>query len=51
MVADSAPRVGVAISDQILDLAVLAEAGVLNLKSEIFRQSSLNRLIALGRPT
>ena len=49
--ADAAPRVGVAIGDQILDLAAVAEAGLLTVKPEIFRQASLNAFIALGRPT
>ncbi len=49
-VADPAPRVGVAISDQILDLAILAEAGLLQVKPAIFRQASLNAFIDLGRP-
>jgi len=49
--ADAAPRVGVAIGDQILDLAAVAEAGLLTVKPEIFRLASLNAFIALGRPT
>ncbi|MDB5767960.1 MAG: fahA, partial [Collimonas fungivorans] len=48
--ANSAPRVGVAIGDQILDLAALAEAGLLSVNAEVFRKASLNPFIALGRP-
>jgi fumarylacetoacetase len=50
--ADPAPRVGVAIGDQILDLAVLEEAGLLTADptgSRVFNRSSLNAFIALGR--
>ena len=47
------PRVGVAIGDQILDLAVLEESGVLTADptgSPVFNRPSLNGFIALGRP-
>ena len=50
--ADPAPRVGVAIGDQILDLAVLEEAGLLTADpagSRVFNQPSLNAFIALGQ--
>jgi fumarylacetoacetase len=50
--ADPAPRVGVAIGDQILDLAVLEEVGLLTAAptgSRVFNRSSLNAFIALGR--
>ena len=47
--ANPAPRVGVAIGDQIVDLAALAEAGLLNAGAEVFRQATLNPFIALGR--
>src|SRR3954469_21645607 len=49
--ADPAPRVGVAIGDQIVDLAVLEEAGLLTAGptgSRVFIQPSLNTFIALG---
>lgn len=49
------PRVGVAIGDQVLDLAVLAERGLLDdhptlREARPFGRPSLNRLMALGRP-
>jgi len=50
---NNATRVGVAIGEQVLDLAVLIEEGyfdVLNLKDpSIFHESSLNPLIAMGK--
>lgn len=46
--ANSTPRVGVAIGDQVLDLSAVAEAGLLTVDPNIFRQSSLNAFIALG---
>ena len=49
--ADPAPRVGVAIGDQVLDLAALADAGLLTLSPAVFRQPTLNAFIALGRQT
>ena len=46
-----AARVGVAIGEQVLDLAALEAAGVLQAGSEpVFNQASLNAFIALGRP-
>src|SRR5690349_19065598 len=50
--ADPAPRVGVAIGDRILDLAVLEETGLLTVGpagNRVFNRSSLNGFIALGR--
>lgn len=47
--ADSAPRCGVAIGDQILDLAALVEAGLLKCEAGVFAQPRLNDFIALGR--
>jgi len=47
--ANPAPRAGVAIGDQVVDLAVLAEAGLLGIGAEVFRQGTLNPFIALGR--
>jgi fumarylacetoacetase len=50
------PRVGVAIGEMVLDLAVLAERGLLDLPAlsgdarDLFATSSLNRFMALGRP-
>ena len=49
---DPAPRVGVAIGDQILDLATLEDAGVLTGRSNdrhVFRRGSINAFLALGR--
>ncbi|GAB3629789.1 fumarylacetoacetase [Pandoraea terrae] len=45
------PRVGVAIGDQVLDLAALEAAGVLtpSAASRVFDQPGLNAFIALGR--
>ena len=50
--AEPAPRVGVAIGDQILDLAVLEEVSLLAAAptgSRVFNRSSLNGFIALGQ--
>jgi len=44
----SAPHVGVAIGDSILDLAVLAEAGLIACPAEVLAQPRLNDFIALG---
>jgi len=44
-------RVGVAIGDQILDLALLADAGlVTSVPAAVFRHPSLNPLMSQGRP-
>jgi fumarylacetoacetase len=46
------PRVGIAIGDQILDLAVLEEAGVLAVApgpTRVFNHASINAFLALGR--
>jgi fumarylacetoacetase len=46
------PRVGVAIGDRILDLAAVAELGLLvetGIAPEVFAQASLNPLLAAGR--
>nr|WP_156545847.1 fumarylacetoacetase [Cupriavidus sp. D384] len=44
------PRVGVAIGDRILDLAEVADRGLLpNVPPGVFRSASLNGFIALGR--
>jgi fumarylacetoacetase len=54
-VAAEAPRVGVAIGDMVLDLAVLEAAGVVAASAAdgapVFARPSLNALMALGRPT
>lgn len=49
--SDSAPRVGVAIGDSILDLGLLARDGILRCDAGVFSRSSLNEFIALGRST
>ncbi len=46
--AAPAPRVGAAIGDRILDLAVLEQAGLLALEVPVFARDSLNPFIALG---
>jgi fumarylacetoacetase len=52
--AGTAPHVGVAIGDQILDLTVLEERGVLRSQSAdgrpVFGKGSLNAFCALARP-
>jgi fumarylacetoacetase len=48
------PRIGIAIGDYILDLAVLAEKGYLkslNIDPQIYSKGYLNDLIALGKST
>jgi fumarylacetoacetase len=48
--ADDARRVGVAIGDQIVDLAALQAAGLLNVPApHVFAREALNDFIALGR--
>jgi fumarylacetoacetase len=46
--AGASARAGVAIGDRILDLAVLAEAGLLQCAAGVFAQPRLNDFIALG---
>ena len=46
---DEEPRVGAAIGDQIIDLAPVASAQMLD-GSQLFAQPSLNDFLALGRP-
>ncbi|MFM0543364.1 fumarylacetoacetase [Paraburkholderia strydomiana] len=48
---DDAPRVGVAIGDEIVDLAALEAAGLLTVPSKagVFARDTLNEFIALGR--
>jgi fumarylacetoacetase len=48
------PNVGVAIGEQILDLNRLAKYGFLNgldIPREVFKSKTLNKFIALGKPT
>lgn len=47
--AGAAPRVGVAIGDQIADLSALAGSGLLSCDPQVFAQPRLNDFIALGR--
>ncbi|WP_233849533.1 fumarylacetoacetase [Paraburkholderia sp. HD33-4] len=47
--SNAAPRVGVAIGDSILDLAVLAKEGLLAQNAALFESISLNAFIATGR--
>jgi fumarylacetoacetase len=47
--AGQAPRVGVAIGDQVLDLAALAAAGLVDDRGA-FAKHSLNAFLAQGRP-
>ncbi|ACF03639.1 fumarylacetoacetase [Rhodopseudomonas palustris TIE-1] len=47
-VDDPGPRVGVAIGDFVLDLAMLQTAKLLDLPEGVFTQSSINAFMALG---
>lgn len=42
-------RAGIAIGDQIVDLAALAQAELLDVSPYVFRQATLNDFIALGK--
>ncbi|MDW3194832.1 MAG: fumarylacetoacetase [Cytophagales bacterium] len=46
----NAARVGVAIGDQILDLAAVAELGVFDFDTAVLSNTVLNDFIALGKP-
>jgi fumarylacetoacetase len=46
--AGSAPRVGVAIGDQVLDLALLQAEGLIDLPAGVFADTSINAFMALG---
>ena len=48
--ADEAPRVGVRVGDQVVDLAPVAATEALE-GAELFAQPSLNPFMAQGRPT
>ena len=43
------PKAGIAIGEQIVDLAVLADLGLLEVNASFFRQSTLNEFIGLGK--
>ncbi len=52
--ARSRPRVGVAIGEQIINMAAVAARGKLHdlgIGPEVFEQGSLNAFMRLGRPT
>ena len=49
--ADPTRRAGIAIGDSVLDLAILADADLLPVPSEILRCGSLNQFVALGHAT
>src|SRR4029453_9037167 len=46
---DEEPRVGAAIGDQVIDLAPVASAQMLD-GSQLFAEPTLNAFLALGRP-
>ena len=46
---NTAPRVGVAIGNHVLDLAAVAELGVFDFDTKVLKQSILNDFIALGK--
>lgn len=48
-VNDDQPRAGIAIGDQIVDLVVVSELGLLEVNTNYFNQSTLNEFIALGK--
>ncbi len=51
--ADAAARAGIAIGDEIIDLAAAADAGLFGRRrffKKIFEQTTLNDFIALGKP-
>ncbi|WP_324025311.1 fumarylacetoacetase [Maribacter sp. BPC-D8] len=44
-----APKAGIAIGEQIVDLAAVSELGLLEVSASYFRQKTLNEFIALGK--
>ena len=48
-VKEGAPKAGMAIGEQIVDLAALADLGLLEVSGVYFRQSTLNDFIGLGK--
>lgn len=48
--SDAAPRAGVAIGTDILDLSVLEQEGLLKTAAPVFHLPTLNAFIALGKP-
>ncbi|GAB5553565.1 MAG: fumarylacetoacetase [Saprospiraceae bacterium] len=47
--ANTQPRIGVAIGDQIVDLLAVAEKGLIQIDQQILQQRTLNAFIALGK--
>ncbi|WP_424002629.1 fumarylacetoacetase [Maribacter sp. IgM3_T14_3] len=48
-VNDEAPKTGIAIGEQIVDLAAVSELGLLEVSASYFRKKTLNEFIALGK--
>ena len=46
---NTAPRVGVAIGNHVLDLAAVAELGIFDFDTNVLKQSTLNDFISLGK--
>lgn len=46
-----APRAGIAIGEQIIDLSAVSELGLLDVDATFFRRKTLNEFIALGKKT
>ncbi len=49
--ADQAPRVGVALGEHVIDLAVLAQANLIQISQAVCQQNTLNALLELGVDT
>ncbi|MFX0556486.1 fumarylacetoacetase [Maribacter sp. CXY002] len=47
----NSPKAGIAIGEQILDVAAVAHLGLLDVSATYFEQSTLNAFIALGKKT
>ena len=48
-IIDDAPKAGIAIGEQIVDLSALATLGLLEVDASYFKQSTLNNFISLGK--
>lgn len=48
-VGEGAPKAGIAIGEQIVDIAALADLGLLDVNGVYFRQRTLNDFIGLGK--
>lgn len=44
-----APKAGIAIGEQIVDLAAISELGLITVEASYFRQKTLNKFISLGK--